>query len=106
MSIRGPMQPNVHRIVPVERTSRELLTGSVVLESSRPNEPAANFPTLLVLFSPKPEWQSKATWIGQVVESDEVLLRLASKPTTGENGTPAFKPVTPINIIRATITEK
>lgn len=105
LSVRGPIQPERHRITPLERSSRELLTGSVVLESSRPNEPPANFPTLIILFSPKPEWQNKATWIGQVVESDPVMLRLAAKPTSGEKGTPPFRPNTPLKIVRATVTE-
>ena len=94
-------QPAGPRIEPVERTTRELLAGTVVLEPGPPNAagvPTFNNPGLLVLLAPRPDWMGRVTVVGQLAGGDEALAKLIQRPTTGERGLPPWKPVAPLTI--------
>ena len=94
-------QPAGPRIEPVERTARELLAGTVVLEPGPPDASGAasfNTPGLLVLLAPRPDWQGRVTAVGQLVGGDQTLAKLIQRPTSGEQGLPPWKPVAPLTI--------
>lgn len=102
--IRGPVTER-HRIVPFEKTNVPLLAGTVVLEPAPPGRRPANYPKLIVLLGPKPDWQGRVTAVGQIVEGQEALDRLAAVPTTGPGGVPPFKPLQPVSVDKAEILE-
>lgn len=77
LKIRGPVKRQ-HRIFPVETTKTTLLAGTVLVEPSGPGRARYNLPNLLILLGPKPEWQSAATAVGQVVAGSETLERLSA----------------------------
>ena len=77
LKIRGPVERK-HWISPVETTKTPLLAGTVLVEPSGPGRSPHNLPNLLILLGPKPDWQSAATAIGQVVAGTETLQRLSS----------------------------
>jgi cyclophilin family peptidyl-prolyl cis-trans isomerase len=95
-------------IEPAERTTRELLAGTVVLEPGPLDAnglPTANRPTLLVLVAPRPEWLGRVTVVGQVAGSDAALSKLVQHPTNGERGVPPWKPVAPLTIESVRVVE-
>lgn len=94
-------------IEPAERRPRELLAGTVVLEPSPPGvEPPHDVPTLIVLLSPRPEWQGRVTAIGRVVDSDATLARLTVRPASGEEGSPPWKPIAAITLPSVRVVEQ
>jgi cyclophilin family peptidyl-prolyl cis-trans isomerase len=102
------VQPAGPRIEPVERTTRELLVGTVVLEPGPPDAagaPTFNSPVLLVLLAPRPDWQGRVTAVGQLVGGDETLSKLIQRPTSGERGLPPWKPVAPLTIASVRVVE-
>jgi cyclophilin family peptidyl-prolyl cis-trans isomerase len=101
-------QPAGPRVEPFERTSRELLVGTVVLEPGPPDangNPSYNNPALLVLLAPRPDWQGRTTAIGQLAGGDETLSRLVQRPTSGERGLPPWKPVAPVTVESVRVVE-
>jgi hypothetical protein len=101
-------QPAAPRIEPVERTARELLVGTVVLEPGPPDAggtPSFNNPGLLVLLAPRPDWQGRVTAVGQLAGGDETLAKLIQRPTSGERGLPPWKPVAPVTIESVRVVE-
>lgn len=101
-------QPDGPRLEPVEKTARELLAGTVVLEPGGPDgsgAPTFNEPVLIVLLAPRPDWQGRVTAIGQLAGGDEVLTKLTRRPTSGERGLPPWKPVAPITVESVRVVE-
>lgn len=100
LSIVSP-QPSDPRIEPFEKTARELLAGTVVLDPGGPDSsgaPTFNNPSLIVLLAPRPDWQGRVTAIGQLAGGDETLTKLTRRPTSGEQGLPPWKPVAPLTV--------
>lgn len=94
-------------VEPAERTPRELLAGTVVLEPSPPGvEPPHDVPTLIVLLAPRPEWQGQVTSVGRVFESDATLARLTARPASGANASPPWKPIAAITLPTARVVER
>jgi len=101
--IRGPITER-HRIVPFEKTTAPLLAGTVVLEPAPPGRRRpGNFPKLIVLLGPQPDWQGKSTAVGQVVAGQEVLEKLSQVPTTGARSRTPFRPLRPLAVERAEV---
>ncbi len=101
-------QPRGPRIESAERTTRELLAGTVVLEPGVPDAaglPTYNEPVLLVLLAPRPDWQGRVTAVGQLAGSDEALSKLIQRPTSGERGLPPWKPVAPLTLESVRVVE-
>ncbi len=101
-------QPAGLRVEPVERTTRELLAGTVVLEPGTPDAaglPTYNEPTLLVLLAPRVDWQGRVTAVGQLAGGDEAISKLIQRPTSGERGLPPWKPVAPLTIDSVRVVE-
>lgn len=104
LAIHGPVTA-AHRITPFERTSTPYLAGAVLLDAQGSERDRASFPDLIVLLAPAPALQGRYTVVGQVVSGLDVLQKLASRPTTGKDGNPPFRPLVTLAIPHATVRE-
>jgi cyclophilin family peptidyl-prolyl cis-trans isomerase len=105
LAIHGPVTP-AHRIQPFEQTTTPHLAGTVLLEAAGQNKERVNYPNLIVLLAPQPTTQGKYTVVGQVVSGLDTLQKLAVRPTSGKDGVPQFRPLTPISISGVVIREQ
>ena len=91
---------------PFEPTAAPLLAGSVILEPMVSQGITVNSTNMVVLLGPQVGQEGRATVVGQVVGSRDVLARLSSLPTSGAEGSPPWQPESPIEISAASLIEK
>lgn len=92
--------------IPFERTTSQLLAGSVILEPVSDGRRVASTPNLILLLGAQAAQQGAASAVGQVTGGLDVLEKLARRPTSGAEGDPPWQPRAPVSIERARVIEK